>query len=161
MRNVVILHHYVMDQSYYNVDELWDGQRFEYLSIGQTTIRKAIVFHETRIPFLYSLTLGDIDGDGNLSTESRSNNGDMAKNLATVYRTVEQFLINNPRALIIFNGNTASKTRLYQIAIAKYLDYFLERYLIWGIRRDNDQREPFQLDQAYQGFFITNKVLPI
>jgi len=83
----------------------------------------------------------------------------MAKNLATVYRTVEQFLINNPRALIIFSGNTASKTRLYQITIAKYLDHFLDRYLIWGIRCDNDQRETFQLNQAYQGFFITNKVL--
>ncbi|MGN7886937.1 DUF6934 family protein [Dyadobacter sp. 22481] len=148
-----------MDQLYYNVNELMEGLRFEYLSTGQKIIRKAIVFHETRIPFLYSLTLGDIDADGKLSTESRSNNGDMAKNLATVYRTVEQFLINNPRALIIFSGNTTSKTRLYQIAIAKYLDHFLDRYLIWGIRCDNDQRETFQLNQAYQGFFITNKVL--
>lgn len=160
MRNVVALHHYVMEQTYYTVDEILEGQRFEFWSIGQKTIRKAIVFHETRIPFLYSLTLGDIDSDGKLSTENRSNNGDMAKNLATVYKTAEQFLINHPRALIIFSGNTASKTRLYQIAIAKYLDYFLERYLIWGIRCDNDQREPFQLNQAYQGFFITSKVLP-
>ena len=154
----MILHHYIMDQSYYSVDSLWDGHRFEYVSIGQTLIRKAIIFHETRVPFLYSLTLGDIDNDGCLSTDSRSNNGDMAKNLATVYRTAEQFLNNNPRALIIFSGNTASKTRLYQMAIAKYLDYFLEKYLIWGVRCDNDRREPFQLNQAYQGFFITNKI---
>ncbi len=149
-----------MDQLFYDVDELLDGHRFEYLSMGQTTIRKAIVFHETRVPFLYSLVLGDIEHDGSLSLENRSNNGDMIRNLATVYKTVEQFLANNPRALIIFSGNTASKTRLYQIAIAKYLDQFLERYLIWGIRCDNDRREPFQLNQAYQGFFITNKLLP-
>lgn len=147
-----------MDQLYYDVNELMEGLRFEYVSIGQNIIHKAIVFHETRIPFLYSLMLGDINDDGSLSTQNRSNNGDMAKNLATVYRTIEQFLIKNPRALIIFNGNTPSKTRLYQIAIAKYLDYFLETYLIWGIRCDNDEREPFQLNQAYQGFFITNKI---
>jgi hypothetical protein len=161
MRNVVILHRYAMDETYYNVKELLEGQRFEYLSIGQTIIRKAIAFHEMKVPFLYSLTLGDIKDDGSLSIENRSNNGDMVKNLATVYKTIEQFLTSNPRALIIFSGNTASKTRLYQMAIAKYLDHFLERYLIWGVRCDNDQREPFELNQAYQGFFITNKFLQL
>ena len=47
------------------------------------------------------------------------------------------------------------------MAIAKYLDNFLEKYLIWGVRCDNDLREPFQLNQAYQGFFISNRFLPL
>lgn len=150
-----------MDQSYYDVIEFPEGERFEYLSIGNTIIRKAIVFHEMKIPFLYSLTLADIEDDGSLSVDNRSSNGDMAKNLATVYKTVEQFLHNNPRAVIIFNGNTASKSRLYQMAIAKYLDQFWEIYLTWGVRCDNEQREPFQLNQAYKAFFVTNKYLPL
>lgn len=154
-------HHYAMDQLYYDVKEFQEGHRFEYLSIGQTIIHKAIVFHEMKIPFLYSLTLGDIGSNGLVSFESRSNNGDMARSLATVYRTVEQFLTNNPRALIAFNGNTASKTRLYQMVISKYLDQFSERYLIWGIRSDDDQRESFRRNQQYSGFFVTNKFLKL
>jgi hypothetical protein len=159
MRNVVILHHYAMDQSYYSVDTLWDGHRFEYVSIGSTIIQKAIVFYELDVPFLYSLVLADIEKDGTLSVENRSNNGDMIKNLATVYRTIEQFLNGNPRALIAFKGNTAPKTRLYQIAISKYLDRFLERYLIWGVRCDNGKHEPFKINHSYKAFFVTNKSL--
>jgi len=47
------------------------------------------------------------------------------------------------------------------MAIAKYLDQFWEIYLIWGVRCDNEQREPFQLNQAYKAFFVTNKYLPL
>lgn len=161
MRNVVILHHYAMDISYYSFNTLWNGHRFEYVSIGSTIIPKSIVFFELDVPFLYSLVLADIEEDSTLSVESRSNNGDMVKNLATVYKTVEHFLDNNPRALIAFQGNTASKTRLYQIAISKYLDRFLERYLIWGVRCNDGKHEPFQINRAYEAFFVTNKHLSI
>jgi hypothetical protein len=111
--------------------------------------------------FLYSLVLADIEDDGSLSVTRISNNGDLKKNLATVYRTIETFLNNHPRALIVFRGNTEAKTRLYQIAIARYLDRFLERYLIWGVRCDNEKHEPFRLNQTYIGFFVTNKNLPL
>ncbi|SDG12809.1 hypothetical protein SAMN04487996_115123 [Dyadobacter soli] len=152
-------HHYAMEQSYYIVESLWDGYRFDYVSIGSTIIEKAIIFYELDVPFLYSLLLGDIEEDGSISAESRSNNGDMIKNLTTVYRTIEQFLNNNPRALVAFQGNTAAKTRLYRIAISKYLDRFLDRYLIWGVRCDNGRHEPFQINQSYRAFFVTIKSL--
>jgi len=146
-----------MDQSYYSVDSRWDGFRFEYVSVGSTIIEKAIIFFELDVPFLYSLILGDIEKDGSVSTKSRSNNGDMVKNLTTVYRTVEQFLNNNPRAMVAFQGNTAAKTRLYQIAISKHLDRFVDRYLIWGVRISDGMHEPFRINQCYKAFFVTNK----
>ena len=161
MRNVVILHRYAMDQSYYSFDTLWNGHRFEYVSIGSAIIPKAIVFYELDVPFLYSLVLADLEEDGTPSIESRSNNGDMVKNLATVYRTVEYFLNNNPRALVAFQGNTAPKSRLYQIAISKYLDRLLEKYLIWGVRCDDGRHEPFQINRSYEAFFVTNKHLSV
>lgn len=67
MRNVVILHHYAMDQPAYDVKVLEDGCRFDFLSLGYTATHKAILYRETKIPYLYSLTLAKVQWDEKLS----------------------------------------------------------------------------------------------
>lgn len=159
MRNVVILHHYAMDQPAYDVKVLEDGCRFDFLSLGYTATHKAIIFDETEMPFLYSLTLVEVQWDGKLSACINNSNTDVKPTLATVFKAIETFTTNNPRAIVGFQGNTESKTRLYRIAITRDLDKFLSKYLIWGIRSDTGKRELFKPDQPYKSFLVTSRYL--
>ncbi|WP_342088213.1 DUF6934 family protein [Dyadobacter sp. OTU695] len=126
-----------MDQPFYDVKVLEDGCRFDFLSIGYTATHKAILYKETEIPFLFSLTLAEVQWDGKLSTTINNSNADVKPTMATITKTFETFTAANPRAVIVFMGNTDAKTRLYRIAISRDLDKLLEKYVIWGIRNDN------------------------
>ena len=159
MRNVVLLHHYVMDEPFYNLKVLHDGCRFDFLSVGYTPTHKAIIFDETEMPFLYSLTLAEVQWDGKLSTCINNSNADVKSTMATVFNAIEIFTANNPRAIVGFKGNTEAKTRLYRIAIARDPDKFLDKFLIWGIRSQTGKRESFKPDQPYEFFLVTSRYL--
>ena len=146
-----------MDQPIYDVKVLEDGWRFDFLSIGYSATHKAILYQETEIPFLYSLTLAEVQRDGRLSTTINNSNADVKPTMATISKTIETFTAANPRAVIGFMGNTDAKTRLYRIAISRDLDKFLEKYLIWGVRSDNGERELFEPNQPYEYFFVTSR----
>ncbi|MCF0074602.1 hypothetical protein LZD49_29225 [Dyadobacter sp. CY261] len=148
-----------MDELLYDVKVLNDGGRFDFLSIGYTATHKAIIYNETEIPFLYSLTLAEVQWDGRLSVIINNSNADVKPTMATVSKTIETFTTNNPRAIVGFTGNTDAKIRLYRIAIARDLDKFLDKFLIWGVRSDTGRREPFKPDQPYQFFFIASRFL--
>lgn len=150
-----------MDEPVYDVKVLEDGTRFDFLSIGYTATHKAILYQETEIPFLYSLTLAEVQRDGRLSTTVNNSNADVKPTMATISKTIEAFTAANPRAIIGFMGNTDAKTRLYRIAISRDLDSFLKKYLIWGVRGDNSKREPFEPNQPYQYFFVTSRFLDL
>ncbi len=148
-----------MDQPFYDVKILEDGFRFDFLSIGYTATHKAIIFDETEMPFLYSLTLAEVQWDGKLSACINNSNADVKPTMATVFKAIEIFTTNNPRAIVGFKGNTEVKTRLYRIAIARDLDKFLDKFLIWGIRSDTGKRELFKPDQPYEFFLVTSRQL--
>jgi hypothetical protein len=148
-----------MDQPVYDVKVLEDGFRFDFLSIGHTATHKAIIFDETEMPFLYSLTLVEVQWDGKLSACINNSNADVKPTLATVFKAIETFTTNNPRAIVGFQGNTEAKTRLYRIAISRHLDSFLDKFLIWGIRSDTGKRELFKPDEPYKSFLVTNRYL--
>ncbi|GGH39796.1 hypothetical protein GCM10007423_34410 [Dyadobacter endophyticus] len=148
-----------MDQPVYDVKVLEEGCRFDFLSIGYTATHKAILYKETEIPFLYSLTLAEVQWDGKLSARINNSNADVKPTMATVFNTIETFTTANPRAIVGFTGNTDAKTRLYRIAISRDLDKFLGKYMIWGVRSDNGKREPFEPNQPYQFFFVTSRFL--
>lgn len=159
MRNVVLIHRYAMDQPFYNLKVLDDGFRFDFLSLGYTATHKAIIFDETEMPFLYSLTLVEVQWDGKLSATINNSNADVKPTMTTVFKAIETFTTNNPRAIVGFQGNTEAKTRLYRIAITRDLDKFLDKFLIWGIRSDTGKRELFKPDQPYQFFLVTSRYL--
>jgi len=148
-----------MDQPFYDLKVLEDGFRFDFLSIGYTATHKAIIFDETEMPFLYSLTLAEVQWDGKLSACINNSNADVKPTMATVFKAIEIFTTNNPRAIVGFKGNTEVKTRLYRIAIARDLDKFLDKFLIWGIRSDTGKRELFKPDQPYEFFLVTSRQL--
>ena len=147
-----------MDQPFYPFTFQQEALRFEFVSVGKREIKKAILYSATNIPNLYSLTLSDIRDDNSLDIHATSNNGDMPKILATASQTIYHFFSHYPGSIIGFTGSTPSRTRLYQIAIARELDQALDRFKIWGIRADNSRPEPFQRNSSYKSFFITLKM---
>lgn len=77
--------------------------------------------------------------------------------LATVFQTIYYFLEQHPAATVGFKGSSASRTRLYQVAITRELDEVLQRFDVWGIKLSDNQPEPFQRNTPYQSFFIALK----
>lgn len=93
--------------------------RYEFESVSEKKVIKKIVEYVLvdKELSLYNLSLLDAY-EGGVSDENVSNNNDMPKVLATVYQTMLHFFQSSPHAIIIFEGSTTSRTRLYRIAIA-------------------------------------------
>lgn len=144
-----------MDQPFYQFSILDNAHRFDFVSEGNRSIKKSVIYFATTVPDLYSLTLADVQEDNSLDVYVISDNGDMPKILSTVFHSISSFLVTYPNATVGFKGSTPSRTRLYQIAIAHELDRALHRFKIWGIRSDNSQPEPFQGSTRYEVFFIS------
>ncbi|MCY1556120.1 hypothetical protein D9M68_928420 [compost metagenome] len=70
---------------------------------------------------VFNVALLDILPNGTLSDLTVSNNSDMPKVLATVFRALEQFFKLIRAARVLLSGSSPSRTRLYQMAISKYL----------------------------------------
>jgi hypothetical protein len=100
-----------------------------------------------------------VQWDGKLSACINNSNTDVKPTMATVFKAIEIFTTNNPRAIVGFKGNTEVKTRLYRIAIARDLDKFSDKFLIWGIRSDTGKRELFKPDQPYEVFLVMSRYL--
>jgi hypothetical protein len=146
-----------MNQPYYDFQIFEDAFRFEFESTSsEKTITKAILFQRTNLPNYYNLTLADILPDGSNDIFSKSNNGDLEKILSTVIQTILVFLAYHPPAKVVFTGSTPSRTRLYQIVLSKELDNVNEKLEVVGFT--DEKIEPFQRNQSYLGFIISNKV---
>lgn len=136
-----------------------EALRFEFDSVGKQVIPKVIVLLSTDLPNIYSLTLANLLPDGSLDDTTVSDNGDMKKILATVLQCVTVFLNDHPTSLVAFSGSSVSRTRLYQIAIARELQQAIERFNIWGLTQD--AVEPFERNKSYEGFLISLKSVNI
>ncbi|WP_235280483.1 DUF6934 family protein [Myroides profundi] len=94
---------------------------YEFTSIGKNqAIKKLIIFElikgEAKV---YNLSFGDstnYNGDL-LRIDDRivSNNGDMNRVLATVFRAVLDFTKDKIDCKVVFKGSTPSRTRLYRM----------------------------------------------
>nr|WP_291041544.1 hypothetical protein [Dyadobacter sp. 50-39] len=83
-----------------------------------------------------------------------SNNGDSYKVLATVAATVVEFTENHPKAAVLASGSTKSRTRLYRMALNRYLCDIQQQFVIFGYCRNN-YWETFIRDQEYEAFLLT------
>ena len=130
---------------------------FEFTSEGEKgLINKIVRFQPTNLKGLYNLAFGDKDKlTGVIDDKVISNNGDSEKVLATVVATVYAFTDRYPDALIYVTGSTESRTRLYRIGIAKFIDKAIADFEILG--EINDDWEVFQKDVEYKGFLIRRK----
>lgn len=148
-----------MKNTYYNFESSSDSLRFEFDSVGsQKQIRKVVEYTSIpQNPAIYNLDFGDLKADGTIDDLVVSNNKDMEMVLATVIQTIFVFFETKPQNTILFLGSTESRTRLYQIVIAKNIDDMKNELQIRGIR--NEAVEDFVKNVNYDGFLINKKTL--
>lgn len=141
----------------YNFESSPDALRFEFDSISsQKQIRKVVEYTPLpQNPNIYNLGFGDLKEDGNIDDLVVSDNKDMERVLATVIQTIFTFFESRPKNTILFLGSTESRTRLYQIAIARNIDEMGGMLQIRGIR--NAEIEEFVKGINYEGFLINLK----
>ncbi len=102
---------------------------------------------------VFNLAFGDWDEDNHrINDLSISNNDDRDKVLATVATTVIDFMEDHPNAIIIAMGSTLSRTRLYQMGIAKVLGEINQGFEIQGYI--NSSWQPFQKGVNYSAFLL-------
>ncbi len=80
-----------------------------------------------------------------------SNNADMAKILATVFQTMRRVFGLHPVSVVVFQGSTPVRTRLYRIAITQSLADVEGQFYVEGLLEE-DGWEPFRANQPYVAF---------
>lgn len=147
-----------MEEPSYKFNRIEDKLTFEFDSVStEKTIRKLVEYNliDEEI-LLYNLALLDVLPNGIISDLSVSNNKDMPMVLSTVFQSVVYFFEKRPQARIYIQGSTLSRTRLYQMAIAKYLEEIEQKYSISGYI--NKRIETFERGKNYDSFIISLKL---
>ncbi|WP_158796671.1 hypothetical protein [Pedobacter sp. L105] len=137
--------------------------RLDYLFLSNGTkgnLNKLIHFH----PFsnndqIYNLSLGTIKENGNVDFITLSKNGDRNKILGTIGSAAHAFSENYPEKKIFLKGDTAVKTRLYQMAINHAYNDISETFVISGLQMVNKKYivYPFLQGTNYDAFLFERK----
>ncbi len=129
---------------------------FEFVSLGSKgAIKKRVQFQKIDDDDdVYNLAFGDVDIKTNdIDDGVITNNNDTTKVLTTVASTVPIFMTKYPNAMIYAKGSTPTRTRLYQIGIAKNLEIINENFTVFGLLEDK-KLEIFQKNKPYSAFVI-------
>ena len=104
----------------------------------------------------FNLGFGDLDEEtGNINDLSTSNNKDTEKILATLAATVMEFTEHFPDMMVHAKGSTASRTRLYQMAIAANWVEIEPIINVYGYK--NNKWSPFEKNVNYESFLVKRK----
>lgn len=130
---------------------------FQFISEGpKGNISKLIEFTETNLNGFFNLAFGDMDKvTSKLDDKVITNNNDTEKVLATIVSAVYAFTDKYPDAWVYATGSTTSRTRLYRMGIAKYLEEIINDFYIFG-QLDDDWHE-FDKNVNYDGFVVKRK----
>jgi hypothetical protein len=130
---------------------------FEFISEGpKGQIPKLIKFSETALKDFYNLAFGDKNIEtGEIDDKVISNNGDSDRVLATVVSAVFAFTDAHKNTWVYATGSTKSRTRLYRIGIAKYLDEVKKDFQIFGMLDGEWQK--FKREVDYTAFVVRRK----
>jgi hypothetical protein len=106
---------------------------------------------------VFNLAFGNfIEATGGMDDKEVSNNGDQLKILHTVAEAVIDFLGSRPKAIVVIQGSTSSRIRLYQIRIASFLSEVSQQFEILG--ELEKEWVPFQRGINYKRFLVYKKI---
>jgi hypothetical protein len=132
---------------------------YEFYSEGPNGNIKKVVEYFRLLEFeaeVFNLAFGDWDEeDQRINDLTISKNSDRDKVLATVASTVIDFMKDHPDAIIIASGSTLSRTRLYQMGIARVLEKVTPSFEILGFVDNSWQ--PFQNGVNYNAFLLKTR----
>jgi hypothetical protein len=135
---------------------------FTFISEGpKGNIPKGVNYTKMKIKGyknLYNLSFGDRDPTtGEIDDLVVTDNQDRDKILATIFGTVRAFLKNHPNAQVFLTGSTPVRTRLYRMAIGKYLEELDEYFDIQGYTRNG--WVSYEKNTAYVAFLVKLKTI--
>jgi hypothetical protein len=134
------------------------SERYIFTSIGKKRIEKVVDFVPIGIKNVMNLGFGDLRPDGSVDDKANSNNGNIAKVLATVIDILKNFTTEYPQAEIFFTGSTVDRTKLYTRILRTYYTAFSKDFVISAIigSENKNKRIPFdpKEDVEYLGFLI-------
>lgn len=131
---------------------------FNFTSEGTLgKIKKSIKYQEMQ-KGIYNLGFGDKNLiTGEIDDTKVTNNGDMAKILATVAFSMYIFTQNNKNIWIYVTGSSQSRMRLYRMAINKYFEEISNDFVIYASLEDGEWY-PFQPNIITQEFLIQRQL---
>lgn len=147
-----------MQEEKYSFNRGPEIYQYEFFSKGRKgSIQKIVHFQlidEDRQVF--NLAFGDWDeAKGTINDYIKSNNGDRQKILATVAQTVLDFMNKHPTAIVLAQGSTASRTRLYQMGIGAFYNEIDKYFHVEGYI--DGQWEHFKPKRNYEAFLLEHK----
>lgn len=133
--------------------------RYTFVSEGKKPITKVVEFLLIQNNDLYNLGFGDLADDGTIDDIINSNNGDLVKVIATVFKIIQRFTEEFPNATVYFTGSTPNRTRLYNRVI-KTNYRKIDRFFEISALNDTDDgliEVAYDLDDNdnYVAFFLT------
>lgn len=148
-----------MNQDRYTFIKVPEIYFYEFFSEGpKGKIKKVVryrLIEDATFP-IYNLGFGDWDEDTNdINDMIITNNHDQQKVLMTVADTIINFIETHPKAFIFIQGSTSSRTRLYQMGIARFWNNIQERYTVIGSVDGNWHTLKKGLN--YEAFIISGK----
>lgn len=132
---------------------------FEFESDGPNgKIKKVVRFSPQNANGVtyFNLGFGDLNPTtGMVNDLSKSNNNDRDKILATIAVIVLEFTAYFPDVMVYAQGSTASRTRLYQMAIAANWNEIAPIMDVYGFYDNGWQH--FEKQVNYQAFLVMRK----
>lgn len=146
-----------MDLNKYEFFVSQDYLEYVFYSVGpKGNIKKGIRYSKiSDTPITYNLAFGDIDMSGALDDVVISNNQDRDIILATVAGSIHLFCNHHGNHFLYVEGSTPSRTRLYQMSIAKFWNDIREDFDVFGFT--DEQWSPFHRLINYEAFLIKRK----
>ena len=129
---------------------------YEFVSHGpKGDIKKVVRFTEIGHN-IFNLGFGDLDEEtGEISDTVVTNNNDSRKVLTTVAAMVNDFTLSYRGALVVAQGSTQSRTRLYKMGITNHWQEISKDFDVFGLR--NNTWEVFETGRDYTAFLIRRK----
>lgn len=148
----------MFDNYYFAVSE--DFKTFEFESIGPIGSVIKVVRYTKIYEGVYNLGFGDKDeATGFIDDLVVTNNQDSRKVLVTVSKTLYVFSEHYPDVIVIAQGSTEVRTRLYQIGIANNLALIEQDFYIQGFT--NSAWQPFERNTNYHAFSARRKMIDL
>ena len=142
-----------MSKEMYNVESGEDHLTYTFYSDGTKGRILKIVLYQPVYEDLYNLAFGDANGEGfEFDDFIRTNNQDTDKVLATVASTLYDFFDHYNGALVIAQGGTHSRTRLYRRYLTAFLETINSDFMLYG--ELEGELERFRKGVDYQSFLI-------
>lgn len=129
---------------------------YEFLSEGPKGTIKKVVHFQLLNPGVYNLAFGDWDEEAQeIKDDTRTNNADQNKVLATVASTVIDFMAYHPEVILFAEGSTLARTRLYQMGINANWDAISQLVNVQGFTAKG--WESFAQNKSYKAFALRAK----